>query len=179
MLEEIKRLVELYLKIKNIESKNREKEYVFARYVAFRLSKDFTSFSLQKIADVYNRDHATVLHGLKEFRNLKKQKAFHKYEKVYKIIFRHLFKKETLNLEGEEELNNIDLVKTFYRIKHIELVEKSHKVINKYKETIHLIETKEIFKELAQLDKETFKEFETRAKSFLIMNKTEEKCTNL
>lgn len=50
--------------------RNRERGRVEARYVAFKVMKDtFTRISLTEIANFFNLNHATVLHGLRNVNN--------------------------------------------------------------------------------------------------------------
>ena len=47
-----------------IYSNSQKKDIVFARYVSFYLCKEILDLSLQKIGQICNRDHSTVLHGI-------------------------------------------------------------------------------------------------------------------
>jgi len=64
--------MEKYLKVVNkhfgidIAEKTRKFEYVFARACYYYLCRKFGGFSFSKIAKSVNKNHATVLHGLKE-----------------------------------------------------------------------------------------------------------------
>lgn len=49
---------------------SREREMVYMRSIYYKLCKDFTFESLTKIGKAVNKDHATVIHGLKVFDNL-------------------------------------------------------------------------------------------------------------
>lgn len=56
----------------NIVSKKRQRELVYARYVYFYYAKQLTRESLKRIGNkCFNRDHATVLHGVNQFNRLK------------------------------------------------------------------------------------------------------------
>ena len=68
-LEIIKNIVEVKFETK-INIKSRIPYIVYARYIYYRLAKDFTFCSLTQIGSLVNRDHATVLHGLKKFEDL-------------------------------------------------------------------------------------------------------------
>ena len=57
-------LVEREFMVK-LSSKSRLNHIVHARWVYFKLSREFTSASLSTIGREVKRDHATVLHGLK------------------------------------------------------------------------------------------------------------------
>lgn len=51
-------------------STSQKKDVSFARQVSFYLCKEILDLSLQKIGQVYNRDHTTVLHGIKKIEAL-------------------------------------------------------------------------------------------------------------
>lgn len=51
----------------NINNPRRKREYVYARALYYRLSKEFTTCSLSDIGKSVGKDHATVLHGLRTF----------------------------------------------------------------------------------------------------------------
>ena len=56
---------------KQIHSKSRKREIVLARQVSMYLSKKYTDLSLSRIGDMIGkRDHATVLHALKNINGL-------------------------------------------------------------------------------------------------------------
>jgi len=49
---------------------SREREIVYMRSIYYKLCKDFTFESLTNIGKAVNKNHATVIHGLKVFDNL-------------------------------------------------------------------------------------------------------------
>ena len=49
---------------------SREREIVYMRSIYYKLCKEFTFESLTKIGNTVNKDHATVIHGLKIFENI-------------------------------------------------------------------------------------------------------------
>ena len=49
-----------------LQSKSRDREITDARFIYFRRAKERTKYSLKRIGMEVNRDHATVLHGIKE-----------------------------------------------------------------------------------------------------------------
>ena len=71
-LKRIQRLVENHLEIPDIKIKSRQRDYVYARFLYFKLAHNVCRTSLTKIAQVVDRDHATVIHGIKQFDNLVK-----------------------------------------------------------------------------------------------------------
>jgi len=50
----------------DISTRSRKAEVVLFRALYFKLAIDTTSWSLQKIGKIVNRDHATVLHAKKK-----------------------------------------------------------------------------------------------------------------
>ena len=90
ILQEIKHLVEKELQL-NLDNKTRKREYVFARAVYYRLCKEFTKCSLTAIGKEVNKDHATVIHGLKIFKSFQSfpnmyQPELRAYNNIYPIL---------------------------------------------------------------------------------------------
>jgi len=55
---------------KMLKSKSRQQPIPMSRYLCFRFAKNNNLFrSLQKIGEIYGKDHATVLHGFREIEN--------------------------------------------------------------------------------------------------------------
>lgn len=48
----------------DLESKNRSKQIAFPRQIAMYISRQLTDLSLLKIANSFNRDHSTIIHGI-------------------------------------------------------------------------------------------------------------------
>tara|TARA_R110000803_G_scaffold201950_1_gene266890 strand:+ start:475 stop:960 length:486 start_codon:yes stop_codon:yes gene_type:complete len=63
--ETIKQLVEDYFKL-DFSKKLRKREYVEARAIYYKLLRENTRMSLAAIGSSMNRDHATVLHSLRQ-----------------------------------------------------------------------------------------------------------------
>jgi hypothetical protein len=55
----------------DFSKKNRQRHNVYQRAVYFRLCRDLTPYSLSDIGATIEKDHASVLHGLKLFKNFK------------------------------------------------------------------------------------------------------------
>jgi len=62
---------ELGINIINLGTKTKETEYVFARYLYFFALKHLTKLSTTAIGHKLNRDHATVLHGIKRIKEMR------------------------------------------------------------------------------------------------------------
>ncbi|MBP5716273.1 MAG: chromosomal replication initiator protein DnaA, partial [Bacteroidales bacterium] len=75
--------------MKSINSKSRKREIVWARQAAMSLCKKYTTQSVSRIGQVIgNRDHATVLHALKNVDDLLETEADfrEKYRKVESLL---------------------------------------------------------------------------------------------
>ena len=72
----------------DIRLKTRRREYVEARYIYYKIAKDTYHYSLSRIGEEVNRDHATVMHGLRNVEGwLSSDKMFkEKYERVVKYF---------------------------------------------------------------------------------------------
>lgn len=61
---------------------SRAKEYVYSRAIFFKLAREFTNFSFKEIGDMVDKDHATVMHGLKVYDSIVFNKDT-RYIKIY------------------------------------------------------------------------------------------------
>lgn len=86
-----------------IGKKTRKKQYVKARAVYYKLAKENTELSLEEIGSFCgNRDHATVLHGLKKWEREMKYPDFVSYNRMIRSnlpsdfwnLLEHLSKEE-------------------------------------------------------------------------------------
>lgn len=69
-LKEIQEKVESYFGLK-LNTKCRRREYIYARMIYYKLVRNFhPDMSYQQIANTMNKNHATVLHAIKEFPNV-------------------------------------------------------------------------------------------------------------
>jgi chromosomal replication initiation ATPase DnaA len=84
----IKKVVEHYFGIENIEKKTRKKEWRKPRQIASHLTKRSTKLSLQAIGEIYDVDHATVLHSITVVENeCNTDKAFRKdYDAIVELL---------------------------------------------------------------------------------------------
>lgn len=55
----------------NLKKPTRQRQYVLVRSLYYKLAREYTVHSLAKIGKAFNKDHATVLHGLKVFDTVK------------------------------------------------------------------------------------------------------------
>lgn len=151
--ELIKALIETESNIDDISIRSRKRYIVDLRNCYFHLCRKFCinpKVSLDDIGKVVKRDHSTALHG-------KKQLIFHLGKKeftanaVYNTVNKRLI--ELMSSDNENQLVNLDdafLVHQYWRIKHINLVNKTHSVLNNYIKRVKLLEER-----LSVLDKDT------------------------
>ena len=55
---------------RQIQEESRRRDVVYSRAIYYKLAKDYSGKSLAKIGKAVNKDHATVIHGLKLFENV-------------------------------------------------------------------------------------------------------------
>lgn len=126
ILKDIADMVAADLKT-NLYQKNRRQRNVLARAVYYRLAREFTPYSLQRIADLFDKDHATALHGYRMFENFKIQPKLYARElETYETIAKVLKKvKVTKNETHIEKLIRDKEVAEQERDDAIELAEKA------------------------------------------------------
>lgn len=66
--EMIKEIVDNYFEL-NLKRNTRKRNYVEARAIFYKLCREFTKLSLEQIGKQVDRDHASVLHGIRSLNN--------------------------------------------------------------------------------------------------------------
>lgn len=68
----------------DIKNRSRKFEYVFGRSIYYKIAREFTGFSYSSISQNINRDHATILHAMKNFNRdiLGNESYFYKYNQT-------------------------------------------------------------------------------------------------
>lgn len=154
----------------DVSIKSRKRHIVYLRFVAFRLSRDFEA-TLSEIGEPYGRDHATILHGLKQFEIHKEQGYFQKYNTLYYEILAEI--SEIVNLKPSlKRLQTIEEVKREYQFKFNDLSSLYRTIIRKQRLALERYENDEIFQKISELPEEQFNELKERINAFLIMNKS-------
>ena len=121
--ETIKEIVENYFEL-SISRNTRKRQYVEARAIYFKLCREFTQLSLEQIGESVNRDHASVLHGVK---------SINTWVQVDKRM------KNSMHILRNKIIN--------YQIETDETVELNESIVLKY------IQLKEQVKELQEINK--------------------------
>ena len=168
----IKSYVETSASIDNIGLKKRTRHYSDSRFVYFAMAKKYTKFPLQTIGKYVNRDHTTVLHGIRQISNIIQQDE--SLRKIYEEVDNRL---SLLAVKGEEfnvmTCTNVDLLNQYYRIKHIEHTNKYHSVINNLQAKNKNLEDKlkiideNMYKEISELNHQDFIQLQNTMKLFL------------
>jgi len=110
----------------DFSKKNRQRHNVYQRAVFFRLCRDLTPYALTDIGAVIDKDHASVLHGLKLFKHFKDW-GEDIYLSIYnearlKLKERYNFANPHANMTVEERykelfMNHIILKEKYYKTK--------------------------------------------------------------
>ena len=141
-IEEILKLVELDVHAK-LNTKSRKRELVYARAIYFKLARHFTLQSYDSIGKLVSRDHASVLHGIKQFDNVISEYEM-EYLKVYTDLKRTIGKvvgnkDKYLNPDSYYKekytkllLEHRELIKNGYD-KYNDLLKKQDTIKHKYK----------------------------------------------
>lgn len=90
--------------ILNIKEKSRQREYVDARRIAYHILRNIHGLSFQAIANEFNKNHASVIHGIKDVNFLIKTDPFFRetYDKVMKQLATGNLRKEQILKEIKE-----------------------------------------------------------------------------
>ena len=116
-----------------LDVKSRRREHVYARAIYYKLAKDFTIEPLHAIGKEVNRNHATVVNGLKIFVNIIDNFWEKEYFNIYLDLKKHIKNKITLETKRRDPNN---YYRNKYRIKLLQ-----NKLLYNYnKECINLLE---------------------------------------
>jgi hypothetical protein len=116
-LEYYREVVEKAFNIKICNS-TRKFDYVFARSCYYYLCRTYTPLSLQKISKTLNKNHATVMHGLKELPYILK------HDERCNKLFNDIVRQVDVNHYETQTSKSLDrLVRdhNYYMIKNAEL----------------------------------------------------------
>ena len=72
-MEDLIKKVELYIEKDNLLSKSRERQIVYRRHYLYYILRKY-GMKTTVIGEMFKKNHATVIHGSKTYKNLKKTK---------------------------------------------------------------------------------------------------------
>jgi len=154
-LQKIKEVVELYAN-QIIQTECRNQNKVFLRAIYYKLCRELTSSGLAKIGASMDKNHATVLHGLKIFDGVMREPF---YKKLYLRCYDYLTEADML-FSADDTVERV-----------IENYEQRISVLEAENERLKRNYNRDIFKILGSMDSYTLRLFEeTRLKPFLKLN---------
>ena len=111
-LEFIKEKVENETGLK-LETKSRDLNSTIGRWLYFKIARINTDYSLNEIGSLVNRDHSTVVYGLKnvDYELETSKKLQHKYNKLDIICKAHLNYKKISDIDEVVKLLNVEIKK--------------------------------------------------------------------
>jgi len=139
--ETIKEIVCNYFNL-DITRTTRKKEYVEARAFYYRLMRQHTRLSLYEIGKSVNRDHASVIHGMKQLHD------WIQVDASLKAKYRILDNKLKEYKAGQEiEINEAEIIDTNIKLKERvklleELIKEKDLIIRETKQVLDELETK-------------------------------------
>ena len=160
----------------DLSQKKRSREVVYRRHLAFKLCREFTTYSLSEIGEEFKKDHSTVIYSLKEFDVHKDQYYFKDYKKVYDRYHENFSKltNKVKDFKFLDEISEIEEIKNaFFEEKNrieSELNRKYQYEIIQLQKKIDKYEKYSFFRKIVELPEDDFQEIKTRINSFFIMN---------
>lgn len=123
-IKEIRQLVEKELEL-DLSHPSRVRARVYARAIYFKLCREHTLKSLSEIGSCVDRDHATVLHGIKIFDDVILEYEMNLYE-VYNRLDKIISK---CNNTREKDVRP----ERYYRNKYADLLVEHRTLLNEYR----------------------------------------------
>jgi hypothetical protein len=116
-----------------IDIKTRRRDITYMRAIYYKLCKEFTFEPLHQIGKTVNRDHATVIHGLKTFDNIIDNFWEKEYFNIYLDIKKHIKNKISLEVKSYDP-------NKFYRNKYRVKLLQNKQLYNYTKQCIDKLE---------------------------------------
>lgn len=165
--EHIDNLTDLDLTIKC-----RKRNYTYMRMVAYKLCRDITKASYQAIGNPYKRDHATVMHNIKQYEIHENQPYFKRYREFYMKVLNTF--SDVIELDYDiKKLQTISEIKRDYQEKFNKITSLYRSIIKKQKKIIDSYEYDPMYMQIAELPKLKHDELKERVYAYLKMNAKE------
>lgn len=174
---EIKKIVEGVSSENDISVNSRKGRLPHLRYVYYGLCVKYESYikvkTLQHIGSIVKRDHASVLHGLKQFEKVKEDNYHSAYD-----LFLSCCEEINILLANNSEIKS-DNLKDYYKFKTLALQSKYRAVINNLRSKIKNLESSNInhdfVKKISKLSNEDLDELNDKFDVFIkVKNKLNE-----
>lgn len=154
-----------------LDTKSRKRKIAEIRFVCFKLTKELTKNTLSSIGEPYKRDHASVLHGIKQFDDLSNQYDFEESKKLYEYCLNEFIKSsENPKFNELKRLYTIREIKSEYLDRYNKISKQYRKVIANQRRVIENLSERTIMSEIANLDDASYNELKPRIEAFLVMN---------
>lgn len=80
--------VKKYIVEEQLDLKSRKREKVYPRWYLFKyLREHYKTMSLEWIGNHFNKDHATVIHGLRNYQLFENDELFLKHTEAVRMLF--------------------------------------------------------------------------------------------
>lgn len=163
----IKAIVEGQTNIVDMSIQNRDMDFVEARWIYFNLARKFTDYSLQSIGSVVERNHATVLHGLKELDNALNIGRF-KLKKEYLFCFEY-FEELSADMYKDNNLRttlSIDDYNQYLKAKYLTDLDEANEEIERLESKLNFFRKNPLMRKILNLTPDEVQELNFKFDNF-------------
>jgi hypothetical protein len=111
------------ISLEELESRSRKRYIVDARRMVFSMAKDYLNMKILHIADKFNMNHASVIHQLKQHKDLMTSDIYYK-DRFDKLV--ELYKQNISFINADELINEIKELKAENLRIETELIQKNN-----------------------------------------------------
>ena len=111
------------ISLEELNSRSRKRYIVDARRMVFSMAKDYLNMKILHIADKFNMNHASVIHHLKQHKDLMTSDIYYK-DRFYKLV--ELYKQNISFINADELINEIKELKAENLRIETELIQKNN-----------------------------------------------------
>jgi hypothetical protein len=122
--------IQEYIQAEQLDGKNRRRDLVYRRIYLFKYLKQMEGLSLVEIGKLFNRDHSTVIHGLKAFENAKLYDDFMDYtRKEFELFKINTFRRDLYTLNRTPVQYSKEQFKTIVEVREYNNIETNEEAI--------------------------------------------------
>lgn len=111
------------ISLEELDSRSRKRYIVDARRMVFSMAKDYLNMKILHIADKFNMNHASVIHQLKQHKDLMTTDIYYK-DRFDKLV--ELYKQNISFINADELINEIKELKAENLRIESELIQKKN-----------------------------------------------------